>query len=70
MIWRAECETRNFSLEAYGHTKEEALRAMARMWDDWRAHTGATLTTQEIIDDCSTYMVGPGLAYMDKEEYR
>jgi len=69
-MWRAQASTRNFELSAYGNTYIQALRVLGRMWDDWRKQTGATITTEELLDEAYVYEVKCGMAFFDGEEYR
>lgn len=69
-MWRAQASTRNFELSAYGRTKAHALRVLGQMWEDWRKHTGATITAEELLSEAYTYEVKSGMAFMDGEEYR
>ena len=48
-LWRAWTSTRNWNLEAYGETENEALSVLAEMWQHWKAKTGAQITVDEII---------------------
>lgn len=44
----ATVETRNFTFEAMGETKEEAVSAVKKGWLRHQRETGATLTWEEI----------------------
>jgi hypothetical protein len=69
IMWRAWVDTRNFSLEAYGKTRAEALATLAEMWGDWINNTGATLSVEDLLGDTSVMQIQTGAAYMDGEVY-
>ncbi len=69
-LWRAWTSTRNWNLEAYGETENEALSVLAEMWQHWKAKTGAQITVDEIIGDTNTMRIKAGKAYFDFEEYK
>ena len=69
VFYAAAADTRNFTLEGFGTSPKEALKALAAMWSDWISKTGATLTVKEILEDSWVREITTGHAYMDKENY-
>ena len=64
-LYRASCETRHFSWEAYGATEEETLKLLRRAL---RANTDFTREELDtIIDETHAYAVHAGLALRDDE---
>lgn len=67
MLFYLRLETRNFTFDAIGRTRDEAICAMREGWEKHRAETGATLTWNDVRDDVSDRELLLGECYRDGE---
>ena len=61
----AMIDTANFSFVAAGSTADHAKRVLAAAWRKHKRQTGATLSVDEILEDCNVVEIVMGDAVRD-----
>ena len=69
IIYRCYTHTRNFELDCYAHTREEAKAGLKKMWLDWMKKSDATMTWEYLESDTCMDEITLGSPRMDTMDY-